>query len=79
MELQEFVKTAIKAIGKGIQDGKEGNIVPGDPLIGKDYGKGVEFDLGVRIVGGNIEVVGTSNKDAPSMSRIKFSIPITTR
>ena len=80
MELQEFVKTAIKAIGKGIQEGKEGNIVPGDPLIGKDYGKGVEFDLlVVTDEKGEIHIKDYPTKDVTLSTRINFCLPITVK
>jgi len=78
MELQQFITTVIKAIGKGIQGGKEGNIKSGDPLIGKDYGKGVEFDLCIDIQEGKIHVKDSFAQNVNLTSRIKFSLPITT-
>ena len=45
MELQQFITATIKAVGKGIQEGKEGNIDPRHPS------QGVEFDLAIQFKG----------------------------
>ncbi len=76
MELQKFITTAIKAIGKGIEEGKEGTFEPGFPNVGSDNHKGVEFDLGIKFEDGKINVIDTQPKDVPVLSRIKFSISI---
>ncbi|HUV41871.1 MAG TPA: hypothetical protein VMW23_08805 [Sedimentisphaerales bacterium] len=77
MELQQFVTTVIKAIGKGITEGKEGDIVPGFPVLASDNYKGVEFDLGIKFTSEKIYVVDSQPKERPISSRIKFSISIT--
>ena len=79
MELQQFITKAIKAIGKGIQEGNEGNIVPGHPWIGKKEDKGVEFDLLVVTDNekGTIHVKDYPGQNVGLASRIKFAIPIT--
>lgn len=75
MELEKFVTTVIKAIGKGIREGtEEGNFEPGYPSGSQN--PGVEFDLGVNEKDDKIEVVDRYNKDIPVASRIKFTIPI---
>ena len=73
MELQRFVTTAIKAIGKGIDEGEEGNIVANFPS-GSSTNPGVEFDLGIDIIGNDINVLGKYSKDSITMSRIKFIV-----
>ena len=76
MELQQFITTATKAIGKGIEEGKEGTIEPGFPILSSDNNKGVEFDLGIKSEDGKIYMVDKQTKDVPVLSRIKLSIPI---
>lgn len=77
MELQRFITTAIKAIGKGIEEGgKEGNISSGNPWIGRTDQKGVEFDLCIATQEDKIYVTYPI-KDVNLASRIKFAIPIT--
>jgi len=76
MELKQFITTAIKAIGKGIEEGKEGNIVPGFP-IGSSTVPGVEFDLlVVTDKEGKIHIKDYPNQNVNLASRIKFVIPI---
>ena len=77
MELQQFITTAIKAIGKGIEEGKEGNIVPGFP-IGSSTIPAVEFELLVVIDNekGTIHVKDYPGQNVTLASRIKFMIPI---
>ncbi len=76
MDLQQFITTAIKAIGKGIEEGREGNIIPGN-VTSSTQSNGAEFDLAIQFTDKEIRVVGEQTKDYPVLSRIKFSIPIT--
>ncbi|MCK4793744.1 MAG: hypothetical protein KAV87_58995 [Desulfobacteraceae bacterium] len=75
MELQQFITTAIKAIGKGIEEGREGNIIPGN-VSSLAHSNGVEFDLGVKFDNDKITVEDRYDKGTAYVSRIKFSIPI---
>ena len=76
MELQQFITTAIKDIGKGIEEGKEGSISADFPILSSDNYKGVEFDLGIKFTDGKINVEDSHPKDRVLPSRIKFSISI---
>ena len=77
MELQQFITAAIKAIGKGIQEGKEEKIKPASPMRGKEGDKGVEFDLlFVTDEKGEIHIKDYPASDVNLASRIKFNIPI---
>jgi len=81
MELQQFITTTIKAIGKGIKEGgEEENISSGNPWVGKSDNKGVEFDiLIVTNDKGEIHIKDYPAKDVALASRIKFAIPISVK
>ena len=76
MELQKFITAAIKAIGNGVQAGKEGKIKPYlEPATSNK--NGVEFDLCVLPKSdGTIDVRYDSHEGVHLATRIKFSMSI---
>jgi hypothetical protein len=70
MVLDQFVKETVVCVITAINGAKSAGM---EAIRPKD---GIEFDLGINIVSGKIEVVGQSSKDFLSPSRIKFVIPI---
>jgi hypothetical protein len=74
MELEPFVKEAIVGIANGVgaaqQAGVRAKLLP---AFIQEKG-GVEFDLGINIRDGKIEVVGVHTRE--TASRIKFSVVV---